>query len=478
MLFNSLSFCIFLPCVFVLYWSLARRLRLQNVFIVAASYMFYGWWDWRFLVLIAITSALSYVIGLIELRRWDAAPSRALLVVSVVVNLGILCVFKYFNFFVDSLERIASVAGFKFDAPLLTVILPVGISFYTFQALSYTIDVYRRKVRPTGDAAAFFAFISFFPQLVAGPIERASNLLPQFLTCRNFSYPDAVSGCRQMLWGFFKKMIVADNCAIVANQLLGGDAAFNGLAAWIGMIMFSVQIYCDFSGYSDIAIGCSKLFGVKLMRNFACPYFARDIAEFWRRWHISLTTWFRDYVYIPLGGSKCGAWRGVRNVFIIFLLSGLWHGANWTFVCWGAFHAMLFLPLFVFGLNRRYIQDENEGGGSMGCKGWIQIALTVFFVVVGWTFFRAQTFKESIVWMSNMFNPLTYASVKELPREFFVSILFSCVMFGIEWLNRREPFGFSLLPNNVVLRRGLYYIIIALIIIFTPGSETFVYFQF
>jgi D-alanyl-lipoteichoic acid acyltransferase DltB (MBOAT superfamily) len=214
------------------------------------------------------------------------------------------------------------------------------------------------------------------------------------------------------------------------------------------------------------------------MRNFACPYFARDIAEFWRRWHISLTTWFRDYVYIPLGGSKCGVLRGLRNVFVIFLLSGLWHGANWTFVCWGVFHAMLFLPLFIFGLNRRYVQDENECGGSMGCKGWIQIALTVFFVVVGWTFFRAQTFKESIVWMSNMFNPLTYASVKELPREFFVSILFSCVMFGIEWLNRREPFGFSLLPNNVVLRRGLYYIIIALIIIFTPGSETFVYFQF
>ena len=297
MLFNSFEFLIFLPCVFAAYWALSRHLRLQNLLVLATSYLFYGWWDWRFLSLIAFTSAWSYCVGLVELRRWDERPSKALLAVSLIVNLGILGYFKYCGFFVDSFAsllqdlHLLSSAGAQSLARLsLNVVLPVGISFYTFQALSYTIDVYRREVRPTRDPIAFFAFIAFFPQLVAGPIERASNLLPQFLRAREFSYEKAVDGCRQMLWGFFKKCVVADNCAVVVDLLLNDSSMTNGLGVWLGMVLFAVQIYGDFSGYSDIAIGVSRLFGVDLMRNFAYPFFARDIAEFWRRWHMSLTT--------------------------------------------------------------------------------------------------------------------------------------------------------------------------------------------
>ena len=330
MLFNSLEFLIFLPIVFAGYWLLARHLKLQNLFVVVVSYVFYGWWDWRFLILIAFTSLWSFVFGLFELKcEARSLSSKLRLALSCAINLGILGYFKYCDFFVSQAVVVLRQFGFEPHVSSLNIILPVGISFYTFQALSYTIDVYRRSIKPTKDPIAFFAFISFFPQLVAGPIERATNLLPQFLKPRQFDYPLAVEGCRQMLWGFFKKVLVADSCAYAANYILGNSHP-SSVSLWIGMIAFSFQIYGDFSGYSDIAIGCSKLFGVRLMRNFAYPYFARDIAEFWRRWHISLTTWFRDYLYIPLGGSRCSTLKKVRNTFAIFLVSGFWHGANWT----------------------------------------------------------------------------------------------------------------------------------------------------
>ena len=357
MLFNSLEFLIFLPIVFAVYWLLARHLRLQNLFVVVVSYVFYGWWDWRFLILIAFTSLWSFLFGLLELKgETRSLPSKLRLALSCAINLGILGYFKYCDFFVSQAVVILRQFGFESHVSSLNIILPVGISFYTFQALSYTIDVYRRSIKPTKDPIAFFAFISFFPQLVAGPIERATNLLPQFLKPRQFNYPLAVEGCRQMLWGFFKKVLVADSCAYVANNILINSHP-SSISLWVGMIAFSFQIYGDFSGYSDIAIGCSKLFGVRLMRNFAYPYFARDIAEFWRRWHISLTTWFRDYLYIPLGGSRCSTLKKVGNTFAIFLVSGFWHGANWTFIAWGAFHAVCFLPLLVLGRNRKYISN-------------------------------------------------------------------------------------------------------------------------
>jgi len=478
MLFNSLGFLVFFPLVFAAYWILQGRLRLQNLVVVVASYVFYGWWDWRFLALIAFTSGWSYIVGLAELGRWNRTPSRFLLVASLVVNLGVLGVFKYFDFFAEQFVVFASLFGFRPNMPTVGLILPVGISFYTFQALSYTIDVYRRQIRPTRDPIAFFAFISFFPQLVAGPIERASNLLPQFTNPRRFSCADAVEGCRQMLWGFFKKMVVADNCAAVANHYLNVSDQANGLAVWIGVSMFAIQIYGDFSGYSDIAIGCSRVFGIRLMRNFAFPYFSRDIAEFWRRWHISLTTWFRDYLYIPLGGSRCGRLHKLRNTFAIFLVSGLWHGANWTFVFWGAFHALLFIPLLLSGRNRRYTGAIAEGRIFPLLRDMRGMIVTLFLVVVGWAFFRATTLHECCRWLGAMFNPASFAALGRLPKEFGAAMGSMAIMTGVEWFNRMESFGFARLPKHRAPRWALYYALVVLIALCAPGSDTFVYFQF
>lgn len=470
MIFNSFEFLAFLPIVWALYWAFNRNLWLQNLLVVVASYVFYGWWDWRFLVLIAFTSAWSYIVGLVELYRWEAKPSRALLTISLVVNLGVLGYFKYANFFLDSL-------GLS-DVVVVNVILPVGISFYTFQALSYTIDVYRRNIRPTRDPFAFFAFISFFPQLVAGPIERATNLLPQFLKKKEFDYREAVLGCRQMLWGFFKKMVVADNCAVVVNQYLNGGGTDNGLSILCSAFLFSLQIYCDFSGYSDIAIGCSKLFGVKLMRNFAFPYFARDIAEFWRRWHISLTTWFRDYLYIPLGGSRCSKTKMVRNTFAIFLVSGLWHGANWTFVAWGAFHALLFLPLLLRARNRKYLTSvaEDRVLPTVGELG--RMIFTFVLAMFGWMLFRATSIPEAGRWFISLFDFSRYGLDAGFPHAGRVAIPMAVLMFACEWLNRREQFGFARYPRWTGLRWVLYFLIVILIFMYAPGSQTFIYFQF
>ena len=478
MLFNSAIFFLFLPLVFTAYWLLRGRVRLQNLFVIAASYVFYGWWDWRFLILIAFTSAWSHVAGIVELNRWDKSPSKLILISSLIVNLGILGVFKYYNFFTNQFAVLLEQFGFKANMPSLAIVLPVGISFYTFQALSYTIDVYRRQLRPARDPFAFFAFISFFPQLVAGPIERATNLLPQFYSPRKFDYAAAVLGCRQMLWGFFKKMVVADNCARVADHFLNMDSQANGAAIWIGVLMFTIQIYGDFSGYSDIAIGCARLFGIKLMRNFAFPYFSRDIAEFWRRWHISLTTWFRDYLYIPLGGSRCGRWKQIRNTFAIFLVSGLWHGANWTFIRWGAFHALLFLPLLLLGRNRKYLSVVAEDRALPGIGDLGRMTLTFLLATVGWAIFRAQSVAECFAWLGNMAMPWCFASVGKLPREFGVACASTLILLSVEWFNRRKDFGFERLPAKKWMRWGLYYAVLVAIAYGAPGSETFVYFQF
>ncbi|MBR6991385.1 MAG: MBOAT family protein, partial [Bacteroidales bacterium] len=337
MMFNSIEFLIFLPITFIVYWLLGRHTRWQNAFVVAASYLFYGWWDWRFLILIAVTTLCSYASGIAIAQ--SKTPKRYLWA-NIVFNLLILCTFKYYDFFAQSFADLF--LNGKADGLLLHLILPVGISFYTFQALSYSIDVYRGTITPTRDLVAFVAYVGFFPQLVAGPIERATSLLPQFEQSRHFDYRQCVDGLRQMLWGFFKKMVVADSCALYVDPIFAHPDWFNSASLLLAAALFTIQIYGDFSGYSDIAIGCAKLFGIKLRRNFNVPYFSRDIAEFWRRWHISLTTWFRDYIYIPLGGSRVPKGRVVLNTFVIFLVSGLWHGANWTFVAWGAYHALLF----------------------------------------------------------------------------------------------------------------------------------------
>ena len=354
MLFNSYEFFIFLPIVFFLYWFVFKNnLKFQNTLILLASYVFYSWWDWRFLSLIIISTIIDYLIGLKIYKSNDLHIKRYYLLFSIIVNLGILGFFKYYNFFIDSwIILLNSVGYYPSSVWTLNVILPVGISFYTFQTMSYSLDIYYNKLKPTRDIISFAAFVSFFPQLVAGPIERASNLIPQILNKRTFKYNNGVQGLRLILWGMFKKVVVADSLSLQVDYCFNNYHTLNGGLLFLGLIYFSFQIYCDFSGYSDIAIGTAKLFGIDLMKNFKYPYFSRNIAEFWRRWHISLSTWFRDYMYIPLGGSKMGKWISIRNIFIIFIISGFWHGANWTFIAWGLCHAIIYIPLFLSGHNR------------------------------------------------------------------------------------------------------------------------------
>lgn len=468
MLFTSFEFFVFLPVVFALYWLLQRQLRWQNLLVVAASYLFYGWWDWRFLLLIAFTSACSYWSGLLI---GSGRHRKAVLWGNIIVNLAILGLFKYYDFFAKEFSQLF---GLQADSITLNLILPVGISFYTFQALSYSIDIYRGKMEPTRDVVAFFAYVSFFPQLVAGPIERATNLLPQFQRERQFDYGMAVDGVRQMLWGFFKKVVVADNCAVYVDDIWNNINGESSLNLAMAAALFSIQIYCDFSGYSDIAIGTAKLFGIKLMQNFKVPYFSRDIAEFWRRWHISLTTWFRDYLYIPLGGSRVCKEKVVRNTFIIFLFSGLWHGANWTFLLWGAFHALLFLPLIIMGKNRKYTDTVAEGRLLPNVKELSQMLLTFILAAFGWILFRSQSIGEAVCFIEGIFT----GSLGEanFPMR---TLTFVAILMLVEWLQRNHEHGLSMEKvHNSVVRYACYLSILAMIFIFGVFNETFIYFQF
>lgn len=484
MLFNSFDFLIFLPIVFVLYWHVFKlKLWWQNLFVVVASYVFYGWWDWRFLLLIAVTSLCSYSSGLLidqQLQRGKQRLAKLWTVLNIVVNLSILGVFKYFNFFVDSLQMLFSELGVTLNAPTLKVILPVGISFYTFQALSYTIDVYRRQMAATKDIVAFFAFISFFPQLVAGPIERASNLLPQFLNRREFDYANAVDGLRQMLWGFFKKLVVADNCAVAVNFIWGSYTDQSGLALWVAAFLFTFQIYCDFSGYSDIAIGCARLFGIRLRRNFDVPYFSRNIQEFWRRWHISLMTWFRDYAYFPLGGSREGRWLTVRNILIVFFLSGLWHGADWTFVLWGLYHGVL-LSALTFIPHKRYKDVVAESRMCPRLQELVQIGLTFAFVLVGWIIFRAENVTQLGTITAKLFTTEGFFNLygSGLRPDIFVFIGF---MLIVEWLQRGKQHALQFPTVSVFryrfVRAGIYYFLIILMWVSYSSAQEFIYFQF
>ena len=484
MLFNSFEFALFLPIVFLLYWFVfdyalskcKHQLLLQNLFIVVASYIFYGWWDWRFLILIAITTVLSFLSGIGIEKAPTQRSKKAVMIANIIVNLGILGVYKYYDFFA---REFAELIGVEADFLLLHLILPVGISFYTFQALSYSIDVYRKQLEPTHDIVAFTAFLSFFPHLVAGPIERATNLLPQFQKKRSFDYAIAVDGMRQILWGLFKKIVVADNCATYVDTVFADISSQSGSTLLLAAVLFTFQIYGDFSGYSDIAIGTAKLFGIKLMRNFNVPYFSRDIAEFWRRWHISLTTWFRDYVYIPLGGSRPNIpeairlkgdkaiearytkWIAVRNTFVIFLLSGFWHGANWTFVLWGAYHALLFVPLLLMGKNRRYRDDDQTW------RDIPRMLLTFVLVVIGWILFRSPDMGSCVDYLAG----IGHSSILSLPfvenaLHLAVTSIAILVMLGMEW--RKQ------LPN----RWWMYFALTLAIWWFAGQDMDFIYFQF
>ncbi len=479
MLFNSFEFIIFLPTVFLLYWFVFKQPKWQNRLILVASYIFYGWWDWRFLILIAITSLCSYASGLLLERYTGRDRIRKLIsTANIILNLVILCVFKYFNFFGESLALLLKGLGIETDWVTLDILLPVGVSFYTFQALSYTIDVYRNKIAPTHDIIAFAAFISFFPQLVAGPIERATNLLPQFLDKRKFDYAQAVDGMRQILWGLFKKMVVADNCAMAVNIIFEDFRYFDGGILLFGAILFSFQIYGDFSGYSDIAIGTGRLFGINLMRNFNYPYFSRDIAEFWRRWHISLTTWFRDYIYIPLGGSRCSKWKVIRNTFIIFLVSGLWHGANWTFICWGIYHVILFIPLLLLGKNRKYTDTVAGNNLLPNIKEGISMLVTFILVMIGWIIFRAENINDATEYLVRMFTEFDVT----MPKIGRKAIIYVAFLIVIEWLQRNKQHALQIGNSGLLayqpIRWCIYYIIFIMTLLLAGTQAEFIYFQF
>jgi D-alanyl-lipoteichoic acid acyltransferase DltB (MBOAT superfamily) len=482
MLFNSIDFAIFLPVVFILYWFFCQKnLKLQNLLIVVASYVFYGWWDWRFLSLIIFSTIVDFTIGRLLLKEEKQSKRKVFLWISILVNLGFLGFFKYYNFFLDNLVESFRLFGAELNATSLQVILPVGISFYTFQTLSYTIDVYRRKLEPTNNFVVFAAFVSFFPQLVAGPIERATNLLPQFYTKRNFNYHKAVDGLKQILWGMFKKVVIADNCAEFANEFFNNSDAYGGSGLLLGALFFTFQIYGDFSGYSDIAIGTSRLFGFNLMQNFAFPYFSRDIAEFWRRWHISLSTWFRDYLYIPLGGSRGGTAMKVRNTFIIFIVSGFWHGSNWTFIVWGALNAIYFLPLLLTNLNRNNIGIAAEGKLIPSLKTIASILITFGLTVIAWIFFRADSVAHAISYLKGIFSQSLF-SIPEFENRTHaieVLILIGFLLF-IEWLGRENQYGIEKLGFswNRNLRIGFYLVIVCLIFLFIGKEQEFIYFQF
>lgn len=475
MLFNSPVFLLFLPIVFLLYWGVFQRnLRLQNVLVVVASYVFYGWWDWRFLGLIALSTAVDFWVGQAIAGAKSRREAKGWLGVSLAVNLGVLVYFKYANFFIENWVEVWSQIGVQMHTSTLQVILPVGISFYSFQTLSYSIDVYRGKLQPTRDPIAFAAFVSFFPQLVAGPIERATALLPQIQSRRKFTYEDGVQGLRLILWGMFKKVVVADTLAPHVDNIFAAPNEVSGLTLVLGAIYFAFQIYGDFSGYSDIAIGTARLFGIRLMTNFRMPYFSRDIAEFWRRWHISLSTWFRDYLYIPLGGSRVGRWRAVRNTFVIFLVSGFWHGANWTFLAWGALHALLFLPLLLTGRNRNRTGEQR---GFPTAQDLLGIAWTFATVCIAWVFFRADSIGAAWEYLGGMLRPSS-------PSTPTAHVSLTAIGYVLTML-LTEFVLLQLGPNHAILTRkwrlfrwGLYTFASWLVWKHFDSLGTFIYFQF
>ena len=479
MFFNSIDFLFFLPIVFALYWLLQNKdLKWQNLLLLLASYYFYACWDYRFMFLLMFSTFLDYFTGI---KMADAGDNfgkkRFWFWTSIIINLGFLGVFKYYNFFAENLQASLAAIGWQVDFWTLQVILPVGISFYTFHGLSYVIDIYYNRIQPNRNIVNYSVFVSFFPLLVAGPIERATHLLPQIETKRKFNYAKSVDGLRQILWGLFKKVIIADNCDTYANEIFNHYQDHNGATLFVGAIFFAVQIYGDFSGYSDIALGTARLFGIELLRNFSYPYFSRDIAEFWRRWHISLSSWFKDYLYIPLGGSKGGKWMQIRNTCIIFLVSGFWHGANWTFIAWGFVNALYFLPLMLHGSNRNNIGIVAEEKAYPSLRELGQMAMTFALTCLAWIFFRAESMTQALGIFKSIFSTSLFAFPTVRPTYMILTVI---AFFVIEWMGRRDPFAIQhfLTSRKRWIRWGFYYVLIISILLFAGKEQTFIYFQF
>jgi alginate O-acetyltransferase complex protein AlgI len=481
MLFNSISFALFFLFTFLLYWNLQRNLKLQNVLLLIGSYFFYGCWDYRFLALLLFSTLLDFYTGIKISGSQKATEKKIWFVLSITINLGFLGVFKYYNFFIESFAFGLNRLGISSNFASLELILPVGISFYTFHGLSYVIDIYKNRIKTETNFIDYALFVSFFPLLVAGPIERATHLLPQMKQLRKFDYAKAADGLRQIIWGLFKKMVIADNCAEIANQIFSNHFNYPGSTLLLGAVFFTFQIYGDFSGYSDIALGTARLLGFELLQNFNFPYFSRDIAEFWRRWHISLSTWFRDYLYIPLGGSSGGMWMKIRNTFIIFLVSGFWHGANWTFIAWGLINAIYFLPLLIFNKNRNNLNIVAQGKVFPTFKEFLSILTTFVLAVFAWIFFRSETIKQAIqiihqIFSSSFFNSPNLSAFK----NGYYTLIFVLIFMLIEWFGREGRYGIAHLhvAFNKPLRYLFYYLLIGAIIWFGGREQQFIYFQF
>ena len=488
MLFNSLQYLVFFPIVFILYWWLNNKsLKWQNILLLVASYYFYSCWDWRFVFLLAFSTGLDYISGITIYEANTKTKKKLWLYLSVGINLGFLGFFKYYNFFIESFMELLKNFNLQPHYSTLKIILPVGISFYTFHGLSYVFDIYNNKIKPSYNWVNYTLFVSFFPLLVAGPIERATHLLPQIERQRKFNYLKAIDGLRQILWGLFKKIVIADNCAIYANQIFNNSNDYSGGNLVLGAVFFTFQIYGDFSGYSDIALGSARLLGIELLKNFSFPYFSRDIAEFWRRWHISLSSWFKDYLYIPLGGSKGGMLIKIRNTFIIFLVSGFWHGANWTFIVWGALNAAYFLPLLLTNSNRNNIEIVAYGKLLPSFKDFLQIIITFGLTVFAWIFFRAASVGHAFQYIKDMLIGLTQKEAYVEMLNFlhwkinYVILLLLALFLIVEWLGREENYALEKLGFkwNRYVRWGFYAFLIFTLGMFMQTEESpFIYFQF
>ncbi len=478
MSFNSIYFGLFLTIVFLLYWFVKNKnIKLQNILLLVASYFFYTCWDWRFLFLLMFSTFLDYFSGLKISTANNQNTKKLWFYISISINLGFLAAFKYFNFFAESFANLFANFNVRIDPWTLKIILPVGISFYTFHGLSYVIDIYKNRIAPERNYINYSLFVGFFPLLVAGPIERATHLLPQIQKARIFDLTKAVDGMRQILWGLFKKVVIADQCATYANLIFENYTNETGSSLLLGAFFFSIQIYGDFSGYTDIAIGTAKLFGIDLLRNFSFPYFSRNIAEFWRRWHISLSTWFRDYVYIPLGGSKVSPVNKIRNIFIIFLLSGFWHGANWTFIVWGALNAIYILPSIIFNTNRNNLNTVAKGRIFPTFVEVLSMSFTFLLTVFAWIFFRSENISQALYFINEIFSMSLFTFPKLFPK---MLILLITIFFVVEWIGREEQFAIAKIESikPIGIRWMLYYLILLVIFNFAGSNEKFIYFQF
>ena len=487
MLFNSIQFVFFFIFVYLLYWIIpTKKVSIQNLLLLISSYYFYSCWDWRFLFLLLFSTGLDFFTGIRISTSQNGNTKKFWFILSLVINLGFLGVFKYYNFFIDSFSHLLDQIGLPVRFSILSIVLPVGISFYTFHGISYVVDIYKNRIKAERNLIDYSLFVSFFPLLVAGPIERATHLLPQIKKQRVFSYSNSVDGLRQILWGFFKKIVIADNCAQFSDMIFNNYETYNGVTLLLGAVLFSLQIYGDFSGYSDIALGVARLLGFELLNNFKVPYFSRDIAEFWRRWHISLSSWFRDYVYIPLGGSRGSNWLRIRNTFIIFILSGFWHGANWTFIAWGFLHALFFMPMLLLNLNRSNLEIVAQDSMFPSIKELVQMFFTFLLVTFAWIFFRLDSIQSAINYITILFKGLSRYNYYLETYNFiywkigFILPIILMLFFVFEWFGRKDKHTLSCVLNNfnIVFRYLIYILLLVVLYAYLGSEQEFIYFQF